>query len=112
MTEHIDVPLAMAELYTDLQMMGFVNRTPPTPDEWDHPAGYQVRITHVARTTTIRHRAAPPPPPEPIHSTEGQLRYDRSFGWSETSHTQYCALEEFTGWLAQAGRTIGTSMTM
>lgn len=107
-----DVPAAMKQLYSALERQGFVNRTPPTPDEWDHPSGYQVRISHVARTTNIRHRSAPPEPPGKIYSVEGQRQYDRMFGWSELSWTQNCPPAEFARFLANADRAIGISLRM
>jgi len=109
-----DVPATMARFYTSLQMLRFVIMTPPTPSEWEAASpgtGYQVRISHAARPTTIRHRAKPPAPPEPIHAIDAQIRYDHTFPWSELSHTQHCSEAEFADFLDRAARTIGTEMT-
>jgi len=108
LTSSWDVSEAMATFYLELEGMGFVNRTAPTPDEWELPGSMQVRINHVARETTIRYRHVPPPPPEPIHSVEGQLEYDRQFLWSARKQTQHCSLEEFGAWLLQTSRLIET----
>ena len=114
--DHLDndfsIPEAMEELYQVLRAQGFVNITPPTPDEWDHPAGVQVRIAHVARTVTIRYRNTPPEPAVRIPSVEGQRRYDATFPWSSLHQTHYCSREEFVAFLLAAGRTIATALAM
>lgn len=107
-----DVPTAMQPFYDELRMMGFVNRTAPTPDEWDHPSGLQVRLNHVARETIIRYRATPPEPPERISSTTGQIDYDRQHPWNETKWPQNCPEPQFRAFLARVSRTIGTELTM
>jgi hypothetical protein len=107
-----DVPDQMTFFYNELRMLGFVNTTPPTPDEWDHPGGLQVRISHVARQTTIRYRATPPPPKSPIRSVEGQKQYDNSFPWSSSAWTQNCPPDQFRAFLARVSRVIGTELTM
>ncbi len=112
LTSSWDVSEAMAVFYLELEGMGFVNDTPPTPDEWSHPDGMQVRISHVARTTLVRYRATPPPPPEPIHSVEGKIKYDKGFLWSHLDARQDTSLEEFTAFLLRASRTIQTQLRM
>jgi hypothetical protein len=108
-----DVPEQMRFFYDELRMMGFVNTTPPTPDEWEHQPGVlQVRISHVARETTIRYRGTPPAPAERIPSIEGQRNYDKSFPWSSTTWTHNCSPETFRAFLARVSRTIGTELTM
>ena len=106
LTTEWTVPDALAPFYLELEAMGFVNRTAPTPDEWNHPAGYQVRLSHVARETRIRFRNTPPEPPERIAGIDAQARYDRTFPWSARVHTQRCSLEEFRSWLLSISRTI------
>lgn len=110
LTSEWSVSDALTPFYLELQGMGFVNTTAPTPDEWELPGSMQVRLQHVARQSTIRYRAIPPDPPEPIHSIEGQIRYDKGFPWSSRTQTQHCSREEFSAWLLQTSRLIETQV--
>jgi hypothetical protein len=110
LTTEWNIPDALDPFYLELQGMGFVNTTAPTPAEWELPGTMQVILEHVARETTIRYRAVPPAPPEPIHSVEGQIRYDKGFPWSERKKTQDCSLQEFRAWLLMVSRLIETQV--
>lgn len=98
----------MAALYETLTDLGFVNTTPPTPDEWDHPDGLQVRIRHVAGICEIRYRQTPPG--SESHGIDKQLEHDRSYPWNVMSRDYGPTVTSFNVWLVGAGGTIATQL--
>jgi|HubBroStandDraft_2_1064218.scaffolds.fasta_scaffold01427_13 hypothetical protein len=93
-----DVPTAMAALYGRLEDLGFSNDTPPTPDEWSHPAGMQVRLAHVAGNCEIKYRRTPSARPE-IKGVDQQIAYDRSHPWNEMRRAHGDDPSQFMTWL-------------